>query len=206
MHPFDFLPNTPIITGDDTSYYDGVDQHYLDICRKKTILEIATSSGIMASRILLHNPQSLTMVEPFCIPTEVTLNDNVKHISDDIHHWLDQPRPAQVVIAFGLLYHLHSPLHLIELIVNFCDPETIILDNVTVPHPLAFNTETNNVAGQRQTLPGWKHAPFNMPTPFFIINQSLNFMGYNLVKSHYLKTNWFPKSNGWIAEWTKNLN
>jgi hypothetical protein len=179
-----------------------MDYNYLPICRGQTVLEIASGDGSIARRILQHNPLSLVMVEPYYKPS-IPLGDNIKHISSDINLWLSEPRLAEVVISFGLLYHLHNALHLIELIVNYCDPKTIILDSVVSAHPLSFKPEPNNVQGSRQTIAQWKYSPFRLVTPFFIINNSLNHMGYDLVKSHHLQFKAFSKSNSWVAEWSK---
>jgi hypothetical protein len=203
MHPFDHPSDTATLVGNNTDdWANSIDHNYLTVCRGKRVLEIASFDGKIARRVLQHNPLSLVMVEPYTSP-DIPLSDNIKHVSDDINLWLSKPRPAEVVICFGLLYHLHNSLHLTELIVNYCNPETIIFDNVVAPHPLAFIHEGNNVAGSRQTPSGWKYAPFNLTPPFFIINNSLDHMGYDLVKSHHLKFNVFSKSNSWVAEWRK---
>jgi hypothetical protein len=203
MHPFDHPSETATIAENNLDdWADSIDHNYLSVCQGKRVLEIASYNGTIARRILQHDPLSLVMVEPYCIP-DVPLSDNIKHVSSDINLWLSEPRPVDVVICFGLLYHLHNSLHLTELIVNYCNPETIVFDSVVAPHPLAFNREINNTAGMRQTTEQWKYAPFNLITPFFIINNSLDHMGYDLVKSHHLRCNELSKSNSWVAEWRK---
>jgi hypothetical protein len=203
MHPFDHPFDTPTIVGNTLDdWANTIDHNYLNVCQGKKVLEIASSDGRIAQRILQHNPLSLVMVEPYGTPN-VSLSDNIKHVPDDINLWLSESRPAEVVVCFGLLYHLHNSLHLTELIVNYCNPEIIMFDNVRAPHPLAFDHEPNNVAGSRQTTAQWKYAPFNLITPFFIINNSLDHMGYDLVKSHHLRFDQSSKSNSWVAEWRK---
>jgi hypothetical protein len=203
MHPFDHSLQTETIVGDLNQYAEHIDQNYLSVCNNKTILEIACGTGTISKRIVNHSPQKFTMVDPGHKISPIEETSQIQFISEDINHWLSQPRPSDVVICCGFLYHLHSPLHLLELIVNYCNPETIILDNVVAPHPLAFNQETHNVPGNRFVEKEWKHCPYNMPTPFFVINQSLDHMGYVLVKSHHLRCDPFPKSNSWVASWIK---
>ena len=204
MHPFDHNPEvTKTITGDWIDWADQINKSYLTVCQNKTVLEIASSTGEISQHIVKQNPKTLTMIDPGFSNSPIKETGTIKFISDDVYHWLPTAPQIDVVVCFGLLYHLHSPLHLIELIVNYCDPETIILDNVVAPHPLAFNQESINISGSRQIRKGWKYCPFNMPTPFFIINQSLDHMGYRLTKSHHLRCNVFPKSNSWVASWTK---
>jgi len=205
MHKFDHPSDTATLVGDTLDdWVNSIDHNYLAVCQGKKVLEIASGLGKIARRILQHDPLSLIMVEPDESQSpDVTLSDRVRLIPDDINLWLSEPRHAEVVICFGLLYHLHNSLHLTELIVNYCNPETIIFDNVVAPHPLSFDYEPNNVAGCRQTIAQWKYAPFNLVTPFFVINNSLDHMGYKLVKSHHVQFNTFPKSNSWVAEWRK---
>jgi len=209
MHPFDHPSETATIVGNDLAdWADSINHNYLAVCRGKQVLEIASGDGRIARQILKHNPLSLVMVEPGMGEPgkrpDVPVADNIEHVSDDINFWLSEPRPAQVVICFGLLYHLHNALHLTELIVNYCNPETIILDNVVAPHPLAFTHEDSNIPGSRQIVSQWKYAPFNLVPPFFIINNSLDHMGYDLVKSHHVKyKEVFSKANSWVAEWRK---
>ena len=207
MHSFDHDPvNTKTIGGDWTAWANDIEKKYLSVCQNKTVLEIACNTGLISQRIVNQNPKTLTMIDPGFkkSPTEET--DTIKFLSEDVHAWLPMASKTDVVICFGLLYHLHSPLHLLEIIVNYCDPETIMLDSVVAPHPLAFNLEINNRPGNRYVGRNWKHCPFNMPTPFFIINQSLDHMGYLLDKSHHLRCEPFPKSNGWVASWIKKVN
>jgi len=204
MHPFDHSLQTETIVGDWNQYIESIDQNYLSVCNNKTILEIAGGRGIISKRIVQQSPKKFTMVDPGFKTSPIEETSQIEFISKDINLCLSQPSPFDVVICFGLLYHLHSPLHLLELIVNYCNPETIILDNVIAPHPLTFNHETHNIPGNRFVEKEWKHCPYNMPTPFFVINQSLDHMGYGLVKSHHLRCTEFSKSNSWVASWQKN--
>jgi len=207
MNPFDHHPiNTKTITGEWIEYVNEIEKNYLSVCQNKKVLEIACSAGHISQRVINQNPQTLTMIDPGVKKSPLEETDTIKFISDDVHAWLPSVPKTDVVICFGLLYHLHSPLYLLELIVNHCDPESIILDNVVASHPLCFYPETNNTPGNRYVRKNWKSCPFNMPTPFFIINQSLDYMGYGLDKSHHLRCDPFSKSNSWVASWTKKVN
>lgn len=205
MHPFDHPPNTDIITGSWSDWKNSIDQHYLDVCGDKSVLEIASGIGDISQRVIEHKPRSLTLVEPDVPNSPIPDNKLVNWVKSDIFQWLNKPRPFDVVMSFGLMYHLHNPLHLLELIVNYCKPEHIIFDNVVAPHPLQFNLEVVNTTGNRQVDQDWLVCPFNMPAPFFIFNQSLDHMGYTLIKSHHVRCDPFQKSNSWVASWTRKL-
>jgi hypothetical protein len=201
MHPFDHRPDTPIINGKTyNEWVEKVNQNYLDICHDKTVLEIASGEGLIGQKILDHRPRQLTLIDPAPVAKAIT---GAEFISDDVSQWLNQYRPMDVVICFGYLFHIHNSLQLIESIVNYCNPETIILDNVIAPHPLAFNEETIGRPNNRYVRQNWKYSPYNLAVPFFIINKSLDHMGYSLVKTHKLKFEIFPKTNGWVASWQK---
>jgi hypothetical protein len=152
--------------------------------------------------IAKHTPLYLECIEgnPSCQSVLKQIPGVDKVVVDDV--WLRTDiNPFDVVICFGVLYHHHSALHLLELLVNCNTPKYLMLDCVTAEHPLAYLPEAVNIVGSRQLRQSWKHCGVNLKTPFFIINQSLSNMGYNLKISHKLATNHFPKSNGWVALW-----
>lgn len=207
MHPYDFKNNTTVISGSIADYYNNIDKHYFGVCSNSSVLEIGPFNGYHSKLIASHRPSYFECIEgnPSCKSVLESIPGIDKVIIDDI--WLKRDQqPFDVVICFGVLYHHHSPLHLLELIVNLNTPKYILLDCVTAEHPLAFLKEDVNLPGARQVRPNWKHCGTNLKAPFFIINQSLDNMGYNLVQAHKLQTDWFPKSNGWVALWEAKEN
>jgi len=202
MHPYDFKEDTKTVTGDKIAYYNFIDKNYLNVCAGARVLEVGPGSGEHTKLIAKHTPCYLECVEGN--PAHQSELENIvgvdKVVIDDI--WLRSDTESfDIVICFGVLYHHHSPLHLLELFVNYNTPKYIMLDCVTAEHPLAYLPEAVNIAGSRQLRQSWKHCGVNLKTPFFIINQSLSNMGYNLKLSHKLLTNHFSKSNGWVALW-----
>jgi hypothetical protein len=207
MHPFDFPADVTTLTGDRQDYFAFINSRYFSICQNQKVLEIGPFNGDHSKLIAAHQPSYFECVEgdPACKTKLESIPGIGKVTIGDI--WLKQdPQPFDVVICFGVLYHHHSPLHLLELLVNLNAPNYILLDCVTAEHPLAFIKESTNIAGTRQIIPGWKHCGINLKAPFFIINQSLDNMGYNLVQAHKLQCNYFPKSNGWVALWELKEN
>ena len=203
MTPFDQPFDTARITGDWIQYANSIDENYLDVCQGQIILEIAAGDGKISQKILARNPKYFTMVDPGSTNAPIALGPTTEFLSTDVNHWLAEPRPADVVVCFGLLYHLHSPLHLMELIVNQCNPEVIILDSWASFHPLAYIEEKHNIPGNRYVRNGWKYSPYVIPTPFSVINKSLDYMGYGLDKTHHLRCSEFEKSKSWVASWKK---
>jgi 2-polyprenyl-3-methyl-5-hydroxy-6-metoxy-1,4-benzoquinol methylase len=199
MDIFEHQLDTPIISGNSQNWLNEIDQHYLNsLTEKDTVLEIASGHGEISKLICEKNVSKLVMVDPFSIDHKLK---NTELINQDVFFWLPTSTNFDVVICFGLIYHIHDGLRLLEMIVNYCNPKKIILDSVVAPHPLAFNPEEFNVPGSRQIPNTWKASPFNLNVPFHIINRSLDFMGYTLTKTHLIKCDFFQKSNSWVAEW-----
>tara|TARA_R110002012_G_scaffold281189_1_gene470192 strand:- start:419 stop:832 length:414 start_codon:yes stop_codon:yes gene_type:complete len=87
-----------------------------------------------------------------------------------------------VVTCFGLLYHLHSPMHLFEQIINKSKPKTIIIESVHVAvdaalHDEEFNTSGNAFRDKDIITP----IPFSFTTSYHTINQVLDSVGYKYV-------------------------
>jgi hypothetical protein len=132
--------------------------------------------------------------------SNITGIDNVIH-NDVIIELQENSKQFDVCVCLGVLYHLHSPLNLIELIINKCQPKYLLLDCVTAPHPLVFLDEVPNKPGNCQTVKEWKSCKLNFVIPFFIYNQSLHNMGYKLELVNKQAVSYFPKSGGWTALW-----
>jgi hypothetical protein len=191
-------------------YLNLMDQEYFDICNGKSVLEIGPgNSGFHTELIAKKNTKSIDLIEPGYEIHTFKLNldlDLITIIHDDAMVVLSKPYPKDVVVCCGVLYHLHSPLHLLELIVNNCDPEYIILDCVNSPQKISFIEEIDNLPGHRQTINEWKSCKFNLVAPFEIINMSMYNLGYSLTKTHELKvTDNLSKSNSWVGLWSKKI-
>ena len=198
MHPFEHRKDTPILQGSRNDWITSMHDLYLDVVTGNTVLEIASNNGDISREVLKHSPKNLTMLDPD--PTSARIK-NIEFINEDVNFWLPKSPKFDVVICFGLFYHLHSSLHLLEMIVNHCQPRYLVLDCVVAPHPLCFDHEKINQSGSRWINNGWRHAPFNLNIPFHVFNQSLDHMGYKLTKTHRLCYDFFPKSNHWVGQW-----
>jgi SAM-dependent methyltransferase len=204
MHVFDFPSDIVTITGSKSDYYSFIDKTYFPICKDKRILEIGPNLGRHTELIVQHTPAYVEVVEgdARCVKFLEKNSKIDKIIHNDIMLELQESsKQFDVCICLGVLYHLHSPLHLLELIINRCQPDYILLDCVTAPHPLVFEPEITNQLGNCQTVDNWKSCKLNFVVPFFIFNQSLHVMGYRLESANKQAVSWFPKSNGWTALW-----
>ena len=206
MHPYDFPLHTESVTGNMHDYFDFVNKNYFEICKGRRILEVGPLFGEHTKLIANHNPNYLECVEGN--PQMSSYLEKIpcaKVVIDDI--WLNSmSKLFDIVVCFGVLYHHHSALHLLELFVNLNDPEYIMLDCVTAEHPLAYLPEQISLIGSRAVRPNWKHCGVNFKPPFFVCNMALINMGYKLEKVNKLQSTWVPKSNGWVARWKKSQN
>ena len=180
---------------------------YFSICQSKSVIEIGPFNGIHTKLITKHDPQYLELIEPDTKKLEelklISGVDNL--IVDDAFFVLKDKHPADVVVCCGVLYHLHSPLYLLELITNHCNPEYIILDCATDQKSISFLREADNIPGNRQLMSTWRSAGYNLVAPFNIVNQSMNNMGYTFIKKHEFGEDieWKPKENFWVGLWKR---
>ena len=188
-------------------YLDFVQKEYFAECKDQQVLEIGPNGAFHTRLIVAESPTNLTIIEP-----NVSCNDNLKEcnvdqiINDDANLYLTKNKKEyDVVVCCGVLYHLHSPLYLLELIVNQCNPKKIILDCTIDQKNISFLVEEDNLSGNRFTVNQWKSARFNLVAPLDIITKSMYNMGYKLIKKDITEnTEWKSKDNVWIALWERN--
>ena len=139
-------------------------------CEDKTVLEIGPFNGYHTELIKRFNPKNITMIEPNYRAAKWLKKEYPEcHviIDDAILYLCDKPyvkKPYDVVICCGVLYHLHSPVFLLELIANICQPEYVFLETMDsksneqmdpVSLPVNFQLENDNTPGNRYTSIGF---------------------------------------------------
>lgn len=187
-------------------YLDFVQKEYFAECKDQTVLEIGPNDAAHSRLILNESPTNLTVIEPNVSCNVILKECNVDQIiNDDANLYLTKNKKEyDVVVCCGVLYHLHSPLYLLELIVNQCNPKKIILDCTIDQKNISFMVEEDNICGNRFTVNQWKSSRFNLVAPFDIITKSMYNMGYRLIKKDITEnTEWKSKDNVWIALWEK---
>jgi len=147
------------------------------LCKDKSVLELATFNN-RHSRIIKGLAGSWQGVEPdqrFAGPNMFTGTAN------DFYNSKFGNQEYDVVTCFGLLYHLHSPMHLFEQIINKSKPKTIIIESVHAAdfslEDEEFNTSGNAFCDKDITTP----IPFSFTTSSHIINIVLNSVDYKYV-------------------------
>ena len=190
-------------------YTSLITEHYFSICQDKVVIEIGPLGG-EHSKIISKYSKQLILIEPDKNQTEdlKIISGVTDVIVDDVNFVLQQQLLADVVICCGVLYHLHSPLHLLELIANNCDPHYIILDSVNQyvnsPDYVPYNDEELNIKGDRFTRSNWKAIGLNQSAPYEIINKAMDHLGYRLLQKDEISLlEWYAKSKSWLAIWEK---
>jgi SAM-dependent methyltransferase len=201
---FEILPGAKQVTGSWDRYLALLDSCF-DICRDKKVLELGPLHGGHTKLIAKQNPKYLEVIEPD--PQNIVelqkISEIDKIVCGDAVMELMAPKHFDVVVCFGLLYHLHSPLHLLEMIVNNCGPKYLMLDCVFTDSHISVLPEYVNQLGARQIPKNWKSCNVNIVLPFWTYQQCLEQMGYKLSYSYTLNIDGQKnsKSNSWFATW-----
>ena len=193
---------------DRNEYHETIAKEFFYLCSDKTVLEIAPFGGNQTQAIVKYPIKSLLLVEPnqTCNAKLIEFFPTATIINDDIFNVYHNKVLVDVVVACGLLYHLHSSLYLLELIANQSDPEYIILDSIHRPPPgIIIKNELLNVPGNRYTTaPAWKAVNYSISLAFDYFDQALTDLGYKCInKIELAEFNIFSKQNSWMASWQK---
>ena len=171
---------------------------YFDLCSNKHVLELAPFRGSHTQLIESHGAKSITMVEL----NEIGLDGLQFHysnhtiVNDDVFNYLQTKREFDVVVCCGLLYHLHSPLYLLELIANMVDPEFLYIETYTSPEP-CFREEPDNDLGMRQLSSNYKSTKLSLIFPEDILLLAIKNLGYELIN----ETEYLNKPTGAVKLW-----
>jgi hypothetical protein len=166
-----------------TPYGQHLSKTFFNVCKDRTVLEIAPFNGWHSGLIMENEPTKLTLVEPnpSCTAGLQSTFPDADVYCDDIFNFYQRDYPVDVVVCCGLLYHLHSPVHLLELIVNRSRPKVIIIDNVEdiIPGEMSgrYGYEFPNQPGNRFST--FKHiAKLNCSLPYHTMSMAMRDMSY----------------------------
>lgn len=171
---------------DDVEYIDTVSE-ILSIVKNKVVLELAPFLGWHTSIMLNNGAKEIICVEPNPSVAGLPVYSDPRvslHISTANDYYKTNPETVDVVTCMGLLYHLHSPLHLLEQIINFSKPEYLIIETIIRNTPIELVHETYNVHGNAFKDRGiTKQIPYAMILDVRDISSCICSMGYSLIKN-----------------------
>jgi SAM-dependent methyltransferase len=166
-------------------YSDIIVNHVFDcITPNSRVLEVGPFDGWFSDLILQKSPSYLELVEPnvyaFDRLTEKYKNNtavsvNRADIFDIIKTYSVQS--FDVVVAFGVLYHWHSPLEFLEQVSNLLDPTYFCIDNVGAKY-IYISDEELNIGGSRNIVDTKKTANLSLALPGDIISKAMTNLGY----------------------------
>lgn len=156
---------------------------HFDNCSNKNVLEIAPFRGTHTQVIESHGAKNITLVELNQEGLQGLRLYYPEHdiVENDIFDYLQIKRDFDVVVCCGLLYHLPSPLHLLELISNMVDPEFLYIETYTSP-VLSFEEEPDNDLGMRQLKPNYKSTKLALKITEDVLLLAIKNLGYELAK------------------------
>lgn len=126
-------------------YFEHLEESNIFKCIEgKTVLEIGTANGIFWETFFKYNPKKVTGLDPMEYKHFVKPCTREQILNKSWEDFLPT-QYFQVIICFGLIYKLHSPITLLEKLAR-SQPEYIILediykfDNVKLNWDLKLNT------------------------------------------------------------------
>jgi len=108
-------------------YEDFLTETVFPVVKDKNVLEIGALNDKVTECIKNAGAYYVETVDPVGLVKPIfkgTANDYYKQFNPDDGRYRD----TDVVVVMGLLYHLHSPWHLLELIINYSQPDTLIIE------------------------------------------------------------------------------
>ena len=161
-----------------------------DCIENKNVLEIGTADGMFWELYNKYNPSSITGLDPdvrWRLPPCVKESDIIRESYDTY-----LPKTGyDVIICFGLIYKLHSPIHLLELMAR-SRPEYIILEDLG-PEPKITgislskqSTTTGNIGDL--IIADEIHCPFVTTLSSNSIISIMETMSYKLENKYYLES------------------
>jgi SAM-dependent methyltransferase len=147
----------------------------LSLVRNNTILELGPFLGWHTSIMVKLGAKKIICVEPNkkCIQEEVFQTNSVTvnlHSCTANDYYAYNNESVDMVVCCGLLHHLHSPIHLLEKIINISKPKYILIET-TDNNDIDLNDEKFYLPGNaftdtNITFPILKH--MIMPTQTMI--------------------------------------
>lgn len=193
----------------EVEYVDTVSE-ILSIVKDKVVLELAPFTGWHTSIMLNNDAKKIICVEPnsSVVDSPVFSDPRVSlHISTANDYYKTNPETVDVVTCMGLLYHLHSPLHLLEQIINFSKPEYLVIETVIRSNPIELVHENYDVPGNAFKDRGiTNEIPYTMLLGVSDISSCICSMGYSLIRhsTHVNEFKHISKTNIEFAVFQRN--
>jgi 2-polyprenyl-3-methyl-5-hydroxy-6-metoxy-1,4-benzoquinol methylase len=166
----------------------------LDICKKiieenkefllnRRVLEIAPMDGWFTEEILKFSEKvSVVEYDPkSCLTLRNVFDNRIKLFKEDAHEFVRKSGlEFETVVVYGFLYHSHSPLSVIEDIVNNISPDCVLLETWESNTPIAIKDEIINERGHLWVKKKTCKLSITINEEYY--KKALSNLGYRLVK------------------------
>lgn len=161
---------------------DFLNKNFFTLCRGKVTAEIGCFEGHLTEHILSHNPSELILLEAHAIALNIVQQKfpQCKSILGDMHLDFNKVGQVDVVFLLGVIYHSHAPLHILEEMVHYSNPQTVVIDNPGLGEFVI--DEIPNLPGMRYITDGRKSCNLCSLINEEVIIKAMKNLGYNLIK------------------------
>lgn len=162
-----------------------------DVMTNNTVLEIATGIAMYWPYYELNKPSSITGLDP---DTRWQLPESFKGsiIREDAFNYLSKKIYYDVIVCYGLIYKLHSPIDLFEKICR-CKPRHVCIETTNSEGEMTIIKTHHNRLGELVTN------DLTSRYALLLTNQNIidvfDDLGYQLTKKQHLKSNLQSKEN-----------
>jgi len=155
------------------------------------VLEIGPGYGFHSELIQRQKPAFHRVVEPGIYEVERLKDIGCDVISQSYQDFYTERRPCDVVVCCGVLYHILTPLDLIEKITNLSMPDKIIISNIEVNDDgmAEYNYEHDVLGRQNRML-------YDNPIKYWqklkssTLSNIMRSQGYKIIKQKTTKDIW----------------
>lgn len=146
-----------------------------------SVLELGPFFGGFTKHILERTDKQVTCIENNAYACEIlqeNFGDRINLVKGDFHYAIREQTEHDAAVIFGVLYHSSSPLMVLEDIVNFVNPKTILLETWRQLGTITIQPEPLNIPGY--LFPAKKTSGFSIAIADTIYIDALKNMGYTL--------------------------
>ena len=151
------------------------------LCANKVVLEVGCFDGWITELIVQHNPTKLVAMEANKFSSELVQKKlpTTQVIYGDMHKDFYKVGCVEVALLLGVIYHTPAPLLVLEELINYCQPNDVVIDNLSPS--FQWRNEPTNIPGMRYTTSNVKTCDIVVNIDNEIMIAAFENLGYRLV-------------------------
>lgn len=155
------------------------------------VIEIGPGYGFHSQLIQKQKPTHHRVIEPGVYEIERLKDIGCEVITKHYQDFYSERRPADVVVCCGVLYHILTPLDLIEKITNLSRPDKIIISNIDVDDDgMAEYTYEHDVLGRQGRMLYETPIQYWQKLKSSTLSNIMRSQGYKITKQKTTKDIW----------------